>query len=115
MDYEFPERIHTLNLPLRVKYKVDLTNIFGIFAYGGPVSSFGFAGSSKVNDKEYPLYGKDGILNRLDLKLGIGAGIEVWQKVVLRIGYDWGMLNASRHLYAKMRLNLLHVGVAYNI
>lgn len=117
VDYEFPERIHTLNLPLRVKYKVDLTNILGIFAYGGPVSSFGFAGSSKVHDKEYPLYGKDGILNRLDFKLGIGDGIEVWQKVVFRIGYDWGMLNASKnhHNSNKIRLNLLHVGVAYNI
>lgn len=115
LEGDSSENVHALNLPLRAKYKVDLSDKFGIFAYGGPVTSLGLAGKSKVKNTTYSVYGKDGFLNRLDFKLGIGGGIELCHKVVISVGYDWGLLNISRNHSVNMRLNLLHIGVAYNI
>lgn len=109
------ENIHLLNIPLRAKYKAYLNNQFGIFAYGGPVASIGLAANEKQGKVSYSLYGKDGILNRYDIKLGIGAGIELSHKVVFRIGYDWGLFNLSTVDGVKLKLNTLSVGFAYNL
>ena len=104
-----------LNVPFRAKYKVNITDQFGIFGYGGPVASFGLAANNKKGNVSYSLYGDDGIINRVDLKLGIGAGIELSQKIVFRVGYDWGLFNMSKINNVKMKINWFHVGVAYNL
>ena len=109
------ENIHMLNVPFRAKYKVNITDQFGIFGYGGPVASFGLAANNKKGNVSYSLYGDDGIINRVDLKLGIGAVIELSQKIVFRVGYDWGLFNMSKINNVKMKINWFHVGVAYNL
>lgn len=114
-DGDVTENLHSLLVPLRAKYKMDLTDQFGIFAYGGPVASLGIGANAKQGNVSYSLYGKDGIINRFDVKLGIGAGIELSHKVVFRIGYDWGLFNASLVDGVKMNINLLQIGVAYNL
>lgn len=109
------ESIHMLNIPFRAKYKVYITDQFGVFGYGGPVASFGLAANDKVGNISYSLYGDDGIINRVDLKLGIGGGIELSHRISFRVGYDWGLFNMSKIGDAKMHINWFHVGVAYNL
>lgn len=114
-DGDMTENMHMLNIPLRAKYKIYLSETFGIFGYGGPVASFGLAANNKSGNLSYSLYGSDGILNRVDVKLGIGAGIELSQKIVFKIGYDWGLFNMSSVNGVKMHLNILNIGVSYNL
>lgn len=109
------ENIHMLNVPFRAKYKIYITDQFGIFGYSGPVTSFGLAANDKQGNTSYSLYGDDGIINRVDLKLGIGAGIELSRKIVFRVGYDWGLFNMSKIDNVKMHINWFCFGVVYNI
>ncbi len=109
------ENMHMLNIPFRAKYKVAVTDQFSIFSYGGPVASFGLAANNKQGNVSASLYGDDGILNRVDLKLGLGVGVELSQKLIFRFGYDWGLFNMSKVDNVDMKLNLFHIGVAYNL
>ena len=109
------ENIHLLNLPVRGKYKTYVNDNFGIFCYAGPMLSYGIAANDKVGSVAFDLYGDDGILNRFDIKLGIGAGVELSRKLVFRIGYDWGLFNISKVDGAKAHIHWLNVGVAYNL
>ena len=106
------EAFHMLNIPIRAKYKLYLGNQFGIFAYGGPVFSVGLAANETAGSYSYSLYGNDGIMNRFDLKLGVGGGIELGHRLAFRVGYDWGLLNMSRVNNVNMNISLFHAGVA---
>lgn len=109
------ENIHMLSIPFRAKYKAHITDQFGIFGYGGPVASFGLAANEKQGNFSYSLYGDDGMLNRFDVKLGLGAGIEFSRKIVFRVGYDWGLFNILTVDDVKMHINIFHVDVIYNL
>ena len=109
------EAIHTANVPLRFKYKVHLSDQLAIFGFGGPVASMGIAANISSNGRNYSMYGDDGIMTRFDIKLGVGAGVELSQLLSFRFGYDWGLLNASKITGMTSSINYLHVGVALNI
>lgn len=109
------ENIHLLNFPLHLKYQYDVTPQIGIFGFAGPTASIGLAAHDKDSSTSVSLYGDNGILNRVDLKLGIGGGLEFSKKLAVRIGYDWGLFNMSKIENVKMNLNYFHVGIAYNL
>lgn len=109
------ENIHMLNLPVRGKYKISVNDNLGVFGYAGPLLSYGFAANDKVGSVAFDLYGDDGILNRFDIKLGIGVGAELSNRIVLNIGYDWGLFNISKVDSTKAHIHWLNVGVAYRL
>ena len=107
------EYMHMINVPLRFKYKYPVSPAISIFAQAGVVTSIGLAAYAKVGNTSVDYYGENGILNRLDSKLGIGGGVEIGKKIAIDAGYDWGMWNMSKLPNGNMKIHFLHVGLAY--
>lgn len=93
---------HYVNIPFRITYAFPISDSFKVFAYAGPRFDIGLAGKSKATiagvEASTPWY-KDELddMARFDLKLGAGAGVQ-FGNIVLKAGYDWGMLNNFKDL-----------------
>ena len=37
------------------------------------------------------------MLNRIDVGVGLRAGVEIMKKYTVSIGYDWGLLDSYKH------------------
>ena len=112
-DSAAKEYMHMINVPLRFRYKYPVSPVVGVFAQAGVLTSIGLAAYAKAGGVSLDYYGDSGILNRLDTKLGIGAGVELYKKVAIDFGYDWGMFNMSKVYGNNMKIHFLHVGLAY--
>lgn len=108
---------HFLHVPLHFSYGLDLSRDFRFFAYAGPSVSFGLAsrvtGSIGGNSSASDRYQSDSNLNRFDIMLGGGAGVEVMRQFRIQVGYDFGMLNRYNNTNTAYRRNQLTAGVAY--
>jgi len=109
------EDIFMLNFPIRAKYKGYVNDNLGLFAYAGPLASIGLYGRDADGSQSIALYGNDGLLNRFDIKIGLGAGIELSHKLTFRFGYDYGIFNASKISGVNMHIHWCYFGVAVNI
>ncbi len=105
------ENLHYLNVPVKAKYSFPLSNQFGFFALAGPTFSLGLSATYKKNGASIDVF--DSTLKRFDIKLGIGAGFSYNDKLELRLGYDWGLLNQSQVSGTPVSINYLHIGLAY--
>ncbi len=104
---------HMINAPLMLNYCIELNSDFRFFFCGGPTLSFGLASVYKVEKESIDLYSKDGYLNRFDVMLGAGAGIEMMEKFRLSFGYDWGMLNRTSYDNLTVKRRQFHVGISF--
>ncbi|HEY6913040.1 MAG TPA: porin family protein, partial [Paludibacter sp.] len=92
---------HFLNLPVMGTYNLPLTRNLKVFAFAGPTLNYGLSqinsGVSTVGtiSSFYTDLYKTSVLNRLDLQVGIGGGIQ-FKKYQLKAGYDYGLLNLNR-------------------
>ena len=107
------ESMHMINVPLRFRYKFPINQMFSVFAQAGVMTSIGLAAKGTQGGISVDYYGENGILNRLDSKLGIGGGVEISKKIAIDVGYDWGMFNMSKINNGNMKIHFLHVGVSY--
>ena len=105
---------HQLGIPLRLFYRQPLWKKLSLVFYGGPKLEIGLAqpdylhlhltdtygsvlGSKDmleamgVRTSDYDRYGV-GDLNRLNVQMGVGGGIE-WDQYRLQAGYDFGLNN----------------------
>ena len=105
------QNFHALNLPVKAKYCFPLNNEFGFFALAGPTLSLGLSATDKKDGQSLDLYDEN--LKRFDIKLGIGAGFSYNDKLELRLGYDWGLLNQSQVSGTTASISYLHIGLAY--
>ena len=105
------ENLHYLNVPVKAKYSFPLSNQFGFFALAGPTFSLGLSATYKRNGASIEMF--ENYLKRFDIKLGIGAGFSYNDKLELRLGYDWGLLNQSQVSGTPVSINYLHIGLAY--
>ena len=109
------ETITIGSVPLHARYGFDLTEGLQLFAFGGPTASLNIAAESKGDKITVNYLAENGFLKRFDLKMGVGVGVEIGEKLSVRVGYDWGLLNQSKNKSAtdaSIRLNLFHAGVA---
>ena len=104
------ETIHIANIPLRFKYKANVSKQAALFGFFGPVFSMGISATERSGKEVYSLY--DELLRRGDIKLGIGAGVELSRFLSFRVGYDWGLFNASKISGLSAKINYLHAGVS---
>ena len=108
---------HFINVPLHFSYGLDLSPELRFFAYAGPSVSLGVA--SKVTSTvgsssgSYDRYQENSDLNRFDILVGGGVGVEVMNMFRLNIGYDLGMLNRYNNTNTQYRRNQLTAGVAF--
>lgn len=111
----FNKSIHAVNVPLHFSYKYHFSPELAVFAFAGATGTFGISATWKEENNSYSLYSGDyKSLNRLDVKPGIGAGIEFSENYQFRVGYDWGLLNQNAVSGgSELKVNYLHFGFAY--
>ena len=97
VDTRYSSTDHSLSIPLRIQYRIELAKDFSLFIYAGPSFDIGlafnvseFLNDEKTSTEANNLY--DNNLKRFNLLCGVGGGIR-WKGLQLRAGGDWGLLN----------------------
>lgn len=114
---------HYLDIPVQVKYGYEvISSKLNINAFAGPIFSIGLASivkgsmdDSVVKTNAY----KDSDYGRFDLKIGVGVGVDLFEKLNVKVGYNFGLLNRytgeqiDEYKY-KIHTGVFYVGVGYN-
>jgi len=110
---------HFLNIPLHVTYTYPFSKKLKGFGYAGPNINIGlYQTVNTTSDVSYvpsqfaDLY-KDALLSRLNIQLGIGAGLQ-WKRYQLKAGYDFGLNNLNRLSTGNMHQDGLSVTLGIN-
>jgi hypothetical protein len=115
---------HYLDVPVNVKYSYEIIpTTLKAYAFAGPVFSLGLAsnlkagaGDTSVKTNNY----KDTEYGRFDIKLGLGAGVTLAEKLNVKLGYNIGMLNRytgeqiSKDYKYKTHTGVFYLGVGFN-
>jgi hypothetical protein len=115
-----------LDIPIYMKYKFVINNNISFFGSAGPTISFGIFGEAPGYDyanysadgdvlRNYNLFsGANASLNRFDIGLGFNVGAEFSKRYQLSIGYDNGLLNATKDTNTFALYNrVLKISLAY--
>ncbi|MCR4860733.1 MAG: PorT family protein [Bacteroidales bacterium] len=112
---------HYINVPMMFSFGLDLSSDFRFFVYAGPTASMGLL--SKVTNSgsvgnyggsnSYDRYEENSHLQRFDVLLGGGVGLELMQKVRFNVGYDCGLINRYKSDNYTVHRNQLTAGVAF--
>ena len=114
---------HYLDIPVNVKYSYEiLPSKLKAYAFAGPVFSFGLAStlSASIEDNVIKTNNyEDSEYGRFDLKLGIGAGVTLAEKLNVKLGYNIGMLNRYtgeqvEDYRVRMSTGVFYIGLGYN-
>lgn len=129
---------HYLDIPVRLKFTMDVLPELRAFVYVGPTLDFGLSSTlnyrAKVGDEvakfTYNYYnGKvksntisgyepsvpEGAYRRFDVMLGGAVGVEIYDIAVVKLGLDWGLINKNKNTeiadYLTTHRNLFHLGI----
>ena len=129
---------HYVDIPLRLKFVMNVLPELRAFVYAGPTLDFGLSSSlkyrAKIGDEvakyAYNYYtGKvktntipdyeptvpEGAYRRFDVLMGGAVGVELFDIAEVKLGFDWGMINKNRKKeiadYITTHRNLFHLGV----
>ncbi len=116
------------NAPLHIQYLFEVTPDFKLEAWAGPTFQLGIYDRVIDNDNNPTLiynrfkavettgiiYRSMAPLNRINLLLGLGLGVEVSELIHINVGYDFGLFNLSTATNTKVTRGLLRVGLGYN-
>lgn len=129
---------HYLDIPLRLKFTIDVMPEIRAFIYAGPTLDFGLSSTLKyrarLSDTDLGSYkynyftGKSsGSISDLnveipgsayrafDVFMGGAIGADIYDIVEVKLGLDWGLINKNRSKdvadYMVTHRNLFHVGV----
>lgn len=106
---------HFIDIPLHAIYSLPISKNMSFFGFAGPTINIGIAQNMDVTSTlattTNAILGKFNVykdseykLNRLNLQLSIGGGIQ-WKKYQLKSGYDFGITNINKtdtgNLYQK--------------
>ena len=102
---------HFIDIPIHAIYSLPISKNMSFFGYAGPTINIGLAQNLKVTSTQTypttsPFYvkpgsfnvyssGSDYQLNRLNLQIGVGGGVQ-WKKYQLKSGYDFGITNLNK-------------------
>ena len=132
---------HYLDIPLRLKFKLNVTPNLRAFIYAGPTMDFGLSatmqyrsvaeGSSELGKIKYNYFtGKTKTstaiagfqaqtpaspFRRFDVLMGGAIGVELYDIAEVKLGFDWGLINKNKNKavadYLTTHRNLFHLGV----
>lgn len=112
---------HYLDIPLRIKFSMDVMPNLRAFVYAGPVMDFGLSSKlqyrTKLSDGEMGRYtynyynGKSkvstipdfaattpqSVYRRFDIDMGFALGAEIYDIATVKIGFDWGLINKNKN------------------
>ncbi len=112
---------HYISVPVNVQYGLNLTYGLKAFVYAGPQFNLGLASKTVIstevlgstNKTEINHYGEDSDLERFNLALGGGVGLDIMDKVRIKLGYNFGLLDLNDTDSITQRTNNFHVGAAF--
>lgn len=103
-DETFKVQSHYLEIPIRVGYRYNFNEKWGIFGEVGPYFAIGVTGKGRLKYDDYPdesymWFGKHNDFHGMDMKaiqrfdcgVGFRIGAEFKNMYSLAIGYDWGV------------------------
>lgn len=109
---------HFIAVPVNFKYSIAPIEMLKVFAYAGPQFEFGV--SSKTTNSVVGVsttvdnYGDDGNLNRFNISLGLGLGVDISDMIRINGGYSWGLLNMLKDSdNASIKTSFWHIGAAF--
>lgn len=92
---------HNLEIPILIKYGVQVSDDIALLPYIGPYFAFGLGGNSKfetIDDDNHLIIEKSktfDALKRFDMGFKIGCGAE-YNKLYLELGYQFGATNIAK-------------------
>lgn len=122
-DSRFKE--HYINVPLNVDWGIDIKNVVRVFVYAGPELSFNVSSNTKIKGSAFgeetgktKISTKDffenlgGKYSGFDFMFNTGAGVDIADRVRIKFGYSWGMVNRGDS-DLKLHRQQLSIGAAY--
>lgn len=90
-------RLSYLEIPVLMKYGIEVADHFAVLPYVGPTFAFGVGGQTKESwpggVRKDDSFGSDKF-NRFDVGIKLGCGLE-WNMIYGELGYQWGITNIS--------------------
>jgi hypothetical protein len=118
LSVDYKTRAHVLDIPVHLAMDFPLTDNVNAFVSAGP--DFSYALSNKttadlpiVGETTANLYGDDSDYSRFNMQLGVCAGVSL-NKVVLKFGYHWGVIDLNKADNIKVKGNTLSASIGYN-
>ena len=102
-----------IHVPLHFSYGGELGSGLRLFVYGGPSASVAIASKITSGNTTYDRLADNDNLQRFDIMLGAGVGLQFNDLVRFQVGYDFGMLNRYNSDNYTVRRNQLTAGVAF--
>lgn len=106
-------RLPMIQVPVHIKYSVDLGPDVRGALYTGPTFNFGMVSNGFSKDDIYPLLR----LKRWQAQWGVGAELTFSESIAVKVGYDLGMTRAFAvdGEDPKIRYNSFHIGVVFRV
>lgn len=92
-DYTDKQKIDYIEVPVHVGYKYPVNDVISLLGEAGPYAGFLLSAKQTSTDKYEELGNNKDDFKKIDVGLGIKAGIEFSQRVRITVGYDWGLAN----------------------
>lgn len=130
---------HYLDIPVRIKFAMDVMPNLRAFVYTGPTMNFGlsakamartrlsdsevgrysynfYSGKTKVNTiPDYSSNVPTSVYRRFDVDMGFAVGAEIYEIATVKVGFDWGLINKNKNRnvadYLVTHRNTFYLGV----
>ena len=88
--------LHYLEIPVLIKYGVQVTDDIALLPHVGPYFSYGVGGKFKVEEGNLVAkYSSYDYLKHFDMGFKLGCGAE-YNKLYLELGYQFGVVNIAK-------------------
>ena len=102
-----------INVPLHFSFGTDIGSGLRFFAYAGPSASIAVASKIISGSTTYDRLQDNDSLQRFDVMLGGGVGLQFNDMLRFQVGYDMGMLNRYNSDNYIVKRNQLTAGIAF--
>ena len=110
-----------INMPLSLVFKYNFMSDFAVYGLFGPTLQLGLLNNIVAkNDNatyRYDMYKSNNLVDAarkpFNVYLGLGAGVEVADRIQVNVGFDFGLLNLATGKNDKITRNVLKIGVGY--
>ncbi len=113
LKIEGKQQDHYVNVPLHFSFGTEVGGGLRLFAYAGPSLSLAVASKITSGSTSYDRLKGNDSLQRFDVMLGGGVGLEFNDMIRFQVGYDAGMVNRYKSDNFSVHRNQLTAGVAF--
>lgn len=107
-----------LQIPVLVGYTFTLTENFQLKPFAGFTLNYGVSGKEKIDGLSVSVFKKDEdgnpYMKRGDIGFKIGVGANIFSTYYLGLGYEFGVMNATKEDDSKIKNSCFSLSVGYN-